>query len=116
MITVKIGGTEYPVRFSIGVLAAMNDQYGENGQQKIFDAVEKGDVGPIIWLTGKMIDTGIKYQRLLGERVDGNTPDEEALGVMIGAAEMADVMRAITEAMTAGNKTTVESATKDKKK
>lgn len=53
MITVKIGGTEYPVRFSIGVLAAMNDQYGENGQQKIFEAVEKGDVGPLIWLTKK---------------------------------------------------------------
>ena len=116
MTTVTICGKEYPVRFSIGVLAAMNDQYGENGQQKIFDAVEKGDVGPIIWLTGKMIDTGIKYQRLLGERVDGNAPDEEALGVLIGPAEMPEIMQAITAAMTEGNKTTVESAAKDKKK
>lgn len=115
MITVKIGGTEYPVRFSIGVLAAMNDKYGENGQQKIFEAVEKGDVSPLIWLTKKMIETGVKYRRLLGEDAP-EPPDEEALGVLIGPAEMPEIMQAITAAMTEGNKTTVESAAKDKKK
>lgn len=116
MTTVKIGGKEYPVRFSIGVLAAMNDKYGENGQQKIFEAVEKGDVGPLIWLTKKMIETGVKYRALMGETVETDTPDEEALGVLIGPAEMPEVMQAITAAMTEGNKTTVESAAKDKKK
>lgn len=115
MITVTICGAEYPIRFSIGVLAAMNDQYGENGQQKIFEAVEKGDVSPLIWLTKKMIETGAKYRQLLGEDAP-EAPDEEALGVLIGPAEMPEIMRAITAAMTEGNKTTVESAAKDKKK
>lgn len=115
MITVKVGGTEYPVRFSIGVLAAMNDTYGENGQQKIFEAVEKGDVSPLIWLTKKMIETGVKYRALMGEDAP-EAPDEEALGVLIGPAEMPEIMQAITAAMTEGNKTTVESAAKDKKK
>lgn len=115
MTAVTIGGKEYPVRFSIGVLAAMNDTYGENGQQKIFDAVEKGDVSPLIWLTKKMIETGVKYRALMGEDAP-EVPDEEALGVLIGPAEMPEIMRAITAAMTEGNKTTVESAAKDKKK
>ena len=115
MTAVTIGGKEYPVRFSIGVLAAMNDTYGQNGQQKIFDAVEKGDVGPLIWLAKKMIETGVKYRALMGEDAP-EAPDEEALGVLIGPAEMAEVMQAITVAMTEGNKTTVESASKDKKK
>ena len=115
MTAVTIGGKEYPVRFSIGVLAAMNDTYGQNGQQKIFDAVEKGDVGPLIWLTKKMIETGVKYRRLLGEDAP-EPPDEEALGVLIGPAEMPEIMQAITAAMTEGNKTTVESVAKDKKK
>lgn len=116
MTTVTIGGAEYPVRFSIGVLAAMNDKYGANGQQKIFDAVEKGDVSPLIWLTAKMIDNGIRYRQIMGETVETGTPDEETLGVLIGPAEMPEVMQAITAAMTEGNKTTVESAAKDKKK
>ena len=115
MITVTICGAEYPIRFSIGVLAAMNDKYGENGQQKIFEAVEKGDVSPLIWLTKKMIATGAKYRALMGEDAP-EVPDEEALGVLIGPAEMPEIMRAITAAMTEGNKTTVESAAKDKKK
>ena len=115
MTAVTIGGKEYPVRFSIGVLAAMNDTYGQNGQQKIFDAVEKGDVGPLIWLTKKMIETGVKYRRLLGEDAP-EPPDEEALGVLIGPAEMPEIMQAITAAMTEGNKTTVESVAKKKKK
>lgn len=115
MTTVTIGGTAYPVRFSIGVLAAMNDKYGANGQQRIFDAVEKGDVGPLIWLTKKMIETGVKYRALMGEDAP-EPPDEEALGVLIGPAEMPEIMRAITAAITEGNKTTVESAAKDKKK
>lgn len=116
MTTVTIGGTAYPVRFSIGVLAAMNDKYGANGQQKIFDALEKGDVSPLIWLTAKMIDNGIRYRQIMGETVETGTPDEEALGVLIGPAEMPEVMQAITAEMTEGNKTTVESAAKDKKK
>lgn len=116
MTTVNIGGKAYPVRFSIGVLAAMNDTYGQNGQQKIFDAVEKGDVGPLIWLAKKMIETGVKYRKIMGETVETGTPDEETLGVLIGPAEMPEVMQAITAAMTDGNKTTVESAAKDKKK
>ena len=116
MITVKVGGAEYPVRFSIGVLAAMNDTYGQNGQQKIFDAVEKGDVGPRIWLPKKMIEKGDKYRALMGEAGETGVPSEEALGVLIGPAEMPEVMQAITAAMTEGNKTTVESAAKDKKK
>lgn len=115
MITVTICGAEYPIRFSIGVLAAMNDKYGENGQQKIFEAVEKGDVSPLIWLTKKMIETGAKYRALMGEDAP-ETPDEEAIGVLIGPAEMPEIMQAITAAMTEGNKTTVESAAKDKKK
>ena len=116
MITVTICGAEYPIRFSIGVLAAMNDTYGQNGQQKIFDAVEKGDVGPLIWLAKKMIETGVKYRALMGEADETGVPSEEALGVLIGPAEMPEVMQAITAAMTEGNKTTVESAAKDKKK
>ena len=115
MITVTICGAEYPIRFSIGVLAAMNDKYGENGQQKIFEAVEKGDVSPLIWLTKKMIETGVKYRALMGEDAP-EPPDEEAIGVLIGPAEMPEIMQAITAAMTEGNKTTVESAAKDKKK
>ena len=115
MITVTICGAEYPIRFSIGVLAAMNDKYGENGRQKIFEAVEKGDVSPLIWLTKKMIETGAKYRALMGEDAP-EAPDEEASGVMIGPAEMPEIMQAITAAMTEGNKTTVESAAKDKKK
>lgn len=115
MTTVTIGWKEYPVRFSIGVLAAMNDKYGANGQRKIFDAVEKGDVRPLIWLTKKMIETGVKYRALMGEEAP-EAPDEEALGMLIGPAEMPEIMQAITAAMTEGNKTTVESAAKDKKK
>ena len=116
MTTVNIGGKAYPVRFSIGVLAAMSDKYGANGEKKIFDAVGKGDVSPLIWLTAKMIDNGIRYQRIMGETVETDTPDEETLGTLIGRFEMGEVMQAITAAITEGNKTTVESAAKDKKK
>ena len=88
----------------------MNDTYGQNGQQKIFDAVEKGDVGPLIWLAKKMIETGVKYRALMGEADETGVPSEEAAGVLLGPAEMPEVMQATTAATAAGNRTDGASA------
>ena len=120
MTAVEIGGKQYPVRFTMAAMIAIQDKYGKDGSTKLFAEIEDGDFKALTWLAALMIKQGCAYYKLMGIDDPDLTlepPDEEQLAVLLGVGDLRDVMSTMMAAVTGGSKQTVDAAAaKDKKK
>lgn len=113
--TIELGGSTYPLCFSVRVLRACTERYGTfSGVYKALaseDEVERLD--EVLWVLSEMMRAGAKYAELNG--LEGPAPlNVETLMDLCDLSDFVRFRGAITETITAGSKAHVETEAKKK--
>lgn len=109
--TVKMGTVEYPVCYSTYAISRLCEEFGSLQAMAETIKANSNDVGELIHVICTqlqiLIDAGVRYSRLIGEEAP-DAPDVETLTMLCGMDDIQRIQIAISEAMTADSKTTVD--------
>lgn len=110
MITVKIAGIEYPIAYTVEAQSEMAEKAG--GLDHIKDMIGSNQLSNMTVLL-IMMRAGQRRERVLAkmagtEEESKEIPTEEELRTIMLMSEWRDAMKAMSEAMTEGNKSEVE--------
>ena len=110
MITVKIAGIEYPIAYTVEAQSEMAEKAG--GLDHIKDMIGSDQLSNMTVLL-IMMRAGQHRERVLAkmagtEEAPKEIPTEEELRAIMLMSEWRDAMKAMSEAMTEGNKSEVE--------
>lgn len=96
MTTVKICGKEYPIKFTVNVIADLQERYGEltNWTKKMESLSET------IWVLWRLINEGIAYERYFCGKNEPDLPDVRTFGMMLSFEDIQspDIVNAIVNA------------------
>lgn len=110
MITVKIAGIEYPIAYTVEAQSEMAEKAG--GLDHIKDMIGSNQLSNMTVLL-IMMRAGQHRERVLAkmagtEEESKEIPTDEELRAIMLMSEWRDAMKAMSEAMTEGNKSEVE--------
>lgn len=110
MITVKIAGIEYPIAYTVEAQSEMAEKAG--GLDHIKDMIGSNQLSNMTVLL-IMMRAGQHRKRVLAkmagtEEESKEIPTDEELRAIMLMSEWRDAMKAMSEAMTEGNKSEVE--------
>ena len=110
MITVKIAGIEYPIAYTVEAQSEMAEKAG--GLDHIKDMIGSDQLSNMTVLM-IMMRAGQHREKVLAkmagtEETTKEIPTEEELRAIMLMGEWRDAMKAMSEAMTEGNKSEVE--------
>lgn len=96
MATVKIAGKEYPIKFTVNVLVAIQKRYGD--VTKWSDHM--GDIGETLWILRTLINEGIAYDNYFRGQNTPEFTDERAFGMLVSIDDLNSpaIVDAIVEA------------------
>lgn len=96
MATVKIGGKEYPIKFTVNVLAAIQKRYGDVAKWSDY----MGDIGETLWILRTLINEGIAYDNYFRGQNNPEFKDERAFGMLVSIDDLNSpaIVDAIVEA------------------
>ena len=109
MASIKLGGKEYPIRFDMAAMKAVQDRYG-----KVQDlATHLRDLKEMYWILATLINEGYKYNALeLNVSAKQITPEQVSIIMEIGdfynGKTSQSIIDAFNEAMGDGKNYTAE--------
>ena len=109
MANVKLGGKEYPIRFDMAAMKAVQDRYGE--VQDL--ATHLRDLKEMYWILSTLINEGYKYEALeLNISAKQVSPEQISVIMEIGdfynGKTSQSIINAFNEALGDGKKYTAE--------
>lgn len=103
--SIDLFGVTYTLCYSARVVAAMEARCGT--AQEGINKIAKGNMTETFWLLSQMLEAGEAYDKMM-DKEPPKPPTHDHLLTVLGREDFDNVYGAVADALTAGNKPTVE--------